>query len=271
MATTKSPIHRDEIDLVELLGVILRWRKAIIITVLSITVLTVLALSIKEHYRFNPKYFGEVKQDVLFATNNFYDKKTDLNKYKKFITTVLFPASINTPKFEINVSSGSNLYYLFETENDMNLFTNRYNTFSDTLYGLLVSRNNLSSVLVENCKMLFSKNIQFTGPKDISLFFDDTSDIKKCKEYNHYINVAQDHFTYAFGNTIEIGDTYMDFLSNFMNSSPELNKINISFNIKKVIKYSIVAFMVSIILGIFFAFILEFWSVNKKRIFGYLK
>ncbi len=280
MEPTKKVNGNDEIDLVELLGVVLKWRRPIIAIVIAITILAVTGLSINEHYRFSPKYFGEVKQDVFFATNNFFNKKTDLNKYKKFITTLLFPASINTPKFEVNVSDGSNLYYLFETEKGKELFMNKYNMFTETMYNLLKSKNNVSGLLAENCKKFFSTT-QFGSPKDISLFFDDINDIKKCNEYNYYNSLVQDRFAYASEATIAIGDTYMDFLSDFMDSHPELNKINaiqdsrnsinINFNVKKVIKYTAVAFIISIILGIFSAFILEFWSVNKKRINGYLK
>lgn len=281
MEDKKRPHKNDEIDIVEILGVILKWRRSFFITIISITVLTVLTLSIKEHYRFNPKYFAEVKMDVFFATNNFFDKKSDLNKYKKFVTTLLFPASINTPKFEINTNNNSNLYYLFETEEDMNNFISRYNVFSDTLYELLLSRNSLNSLLVENCKMFFTKSSQFSTPKDISFFFDNEGDIKKCKEYNYYVNFIQDRFTYVFSTPIELGDTYMDFLARFIEGQHDLNKItpiqdsknkiNINFNIKKIIKYTMVAFIVSIFLGVIFTFILEFWFQNKKRITGYLK
>jgi len=282
-----NPSSNDEMDIIEVLGIVLRWRKVVISIVLVATVSTAIVLSIKNCCQFSPKYFGEVKQDSLFVSNAFFDKNTDQDKYKKFIKALLFTANVNVPKFEIrifksddNSDDNSTVFYLFESEKDRDNFMSRYNIFLNDLHELQMSRDNISGTLVENCRKFFSTT-QFGSPKDLHFFFKDASDIKKCTEYNYYHDLIQDRFAYASEANTIITETYLDFLSRFIKNDFELskmttiqsrgNKTNVKFNIKKIVKYSIVTFLFSLMSGIVCAFILEFWSINKKRILEYLK
>jgi len=279
MEPTKKINGRDELDLVELIGIPLKWRKVVITIVISITLVTLVGCFVVAYYRsrtnlsakFAPKYIGEVKKDALYSSFNFFNHQQIVNNYQVFLVNLLFVPA----KFEISFSDSDAYmtHYLFENQKDMEDFVVKYNKVIDLLDSLLESRNKLSGTLLEGCNRL-------------ATLTDKTSSLstKKCDEYNYYNTVVGNRFTYATGIKTDVSSAYADFLASFMENT-KLNKINQvdvgvyrqknqttnHINIKKIMKYSLIAMIASVIIGIFSAFILEFWVTNRERIKGYLE
>ena len=281
----------DEIDLIELIGVVLKWRKVVICFVVIATTLVAAGYLIKELRKHlitpKPKYFAEVKKDILYSSYTFfsYDQRFgNIKTYKEILGPLLFPLEIASVNFDVVNSSTDDytVYYLFGDKKSMNSFVPKYNEMVDLLDKYKKSRDMLSGFLLESCNKFFSTTT-FASPKDLKLFFDDTKDIHKCNQYNYYSNLVSEKLSYAFGTAITMANnSYISFLSDLMkNNSVELtnihqigrtiNRHNKPFNIKKFIKIVAIATVLSIFMSVLITFLLEFWSINKKRLKEFLK
>ena len=288
----KQLIKDDEIDLVELLGVLIKHRKFIIYFVIIATFLGALFLFFKEHRNsitveksYKLENSMSTNKDAVFSTFLFLKKGLDQENYNKFLSSILFPSKVDAPDFEIvNKRGYINVIYLFHDEESSNLFMEKYNALVDNMGKLVSYRTKLSEEAFSNCRQ-FNSIKGNSIDKDIFLFFKNTEDMKYCNLFNYYYTLIQSKITYALDNST-VPEAYIPFIMDFMKDGvdgslltatlrTEKNKEDIkitaksNFSKKKVIKYTFLIMVLSGLFSVFIVFVIEFWQNNKSRLNNY--
>lgn len=288
----KQLIKDDEIDLVELLGVLIKHRKFIIYFVIIATFLGALFLFFKEHRNsitveksYKLENSMSTNKDAVFSTFLFLKKGLDQENYNKFLSSILFPSKVDAPDFEIvNKRGYINVIYLFHDEESSNLFMEKYNALVDNMGKLVSYRTKLSEEAFSNCRQ-FNSIKGNSIDKDMFLFFKNTEDMKYCNLFNYYYTLIQSKITYALDNST-VPEAYIPFIMDFMKDGvdgslltatlrTEKNKEDIkitaksNFSKKKVIKYTFLIMVLSGLFSVFIVFVIEFWQNNKSRLNNY--
>ncbi|MCX6111771.1 MAG: hypothetical protein NTY22_00570 [Proteobacteria bacterium] len=306
MTPDKKMVQDYELDLVALLGVIIKRRKFIIYFVMLLTFISILflcfrerrnAITIEKTYKLENSVSTD--KDAILATymvlkkgkdneiQGEKEKEKEKQEYKKFLRMILFPSKIDTPDFEIlNKKNQVASTYLFNTEAEAKNFMNRYNSFVNLLGKIGEYKVKLSDEAFSNCRQ-FDNSIKGTIlQRNLFLFFRNPEDIKICNLFNYYYAEVQNKITYASTDNTTISEASIPFIIDFINGEPEkskliptirtgedINEIKIkmksNFNVRKIIKYSISALVMFGILSIFMVFLMEFWKNNKTRLSKY--
>lgn len=288
----KQIIKEDEIDLVELLGVLIKHRKFIIYFVLITTFLGALLLVFKEHRNsltveksYKLENSMSTNKDAVLSTFLFLKKGLDQENYNKFLGSILFPSKVDAPDFEIIDKRGYvDVIYLFHNEENARLFMTKYNDLVHNIGKLVSYGTKLSEEAFSNCRQ-FNTIKGNSIDKDMFLFFKNTEDMKYCNLFNYYYTLIQSKITYALDNST-VPEAYIPFIMDFMKDGiedslltatlrTEKNKEEIkitaksNFNKKKVFKYTFLIMVLSGIFSIFIVFVIEFWQNNKNRLNNY--
>jgi hypothetical protein len=306
MAVDKKLPQNDEIDLVDLLGVVIKHRRFIFWFVVVTTFVGALFLGFREYrktitvgkmYKLDSAISTDTSEDgykledslstdkdTMLVTYMFLKKGVEKGSYSSFLSSVLYPTAIGVPSFEI-INNLSGATYLFRNETDLKNFMNQYNTFVDILGKASESRQKLSDEAFSKCKQ-FNLNSANTSAKDLLVWFKSSDDMKYCSLYYYYSSLAQARIAYALD--MAVHDSYMPFLIDFIGGDAQKiklvtstktkeikDKIKIApkadFNKKKVLKYSVLVLILTVILSFFLVFVLEFWTNNRSKLDRYWK
>jgi len=287
--TNRKPVQEEEIDLVDLLGVIIKRRCFIVWFIIGFTLVTSSLVLFREHKRsaissvskFTASDVLTVKDDTILASYIFLNKSDKQEEYKTFLKTLLFPTVIDVPVFEVQRGDKFAVNYLFLSPEDAKNFSSKYNGFIDELLKLKEYRGNMSELATASCDQFYnSRPVGFL--KETEAFFDSARDIKNCNGYNYYASLIQAQVRYTTGAVPDsyyfsfIIDTVKDAehaklksVNNDSESADIGKKAKSTINVKRVIKYSVLLFIFSGMLAFTLAFVLEFWGKNKKRLSTY--
>lgn len=280
--------NEEEIDLVDLIGVVLKRRKFIILFILIFTVLGSLLVAGREFKRatsiqqmsFKATDIFGAKKDTALATYVFMKKDTDMDKYKEFLGGLLFPGFINVPSFQIEKQENGFVNYLFEDKTSAQDFYSRYNSFVDSVTRMSVYARAMDPVSFGACRQYCSGKIPFGS--ELGTLFENKNDIRNCNAYYHYYSLLGGNIKYATGSNVD--DSYYGYILGFLNDNTDSIRLKRSgdidakelivenkkeINTRKIIKYSVLIFIVSIMLAFVLAFVLEFWLKNKTRLKTY--
>jgi hypothetical protein len=295
--------NNDEIDLIELLGVLIKWRRVLITFVVLLTVLSSIVIILKEHSRYQRaiKTVGShLNMSKGTGVGSFlYVKKSPLNsiykfllikdsnvtikaEYETFVSRLLFPVDSEKPVFNTVVSAedANDISYIFANDNDMYKFRTTYMQTIGLLKKLLSAKEEMSEPQFAQCTYNSTKQNE---QKD-----------RACFNYLYIQNVLMDRISYAAGALINMNMVFLDVISTAQSkfnedsvkivkkelSAPDKNKILAAavkeetghgLDRSKIIKYVFIVFILSVFMGVFLAFILEFWVKNRGRISEYLK
>ena len=288
MCQDHDHVHEEEIDLIDLLGVIIKRRKFIVWFVVCFTVLTSLLVFFKEYRhsalvsktKFTASDIMITDNDAVMATYRFLNKADKQDGYKDFVNMLLFPTATDTPAFEIQKGEGSSFGYLFLSSKDAQRFAVKYNSFVDSLVKIKEYGKKMSEGTFASCKQIYGNKLTGSA-RDLSMMIGSEADVRNCNIFNYYYGLVQGQTRYVTGNSLE--DYFYPFIIDII-KEPSLSKLKLadpkdikgieskaksSFNSKKVIKYTAILFIVSVLLAFALAYVLEFWSKNKVRLSGY--
>jgi len=278
--------HEDEIDIVDLLGVVIKRRKFITWFVVCFTVLTFMVVLLKE-YRNSAVYLehglaaGSIlttQNDAVLASYIFLNRSYKQDGYKSFLQSLLFPEVADAPSFETQRLKGLGANYLFLSTEGAKIFLDKYNAFIDEVINLDSYHKSMSEDIRANCTRF--KNTPINSASELKLFLSNSKDATNCNLFYSYFELIQSRLKYT-SNSVDdyyfpfiyatIKDSKVSKLRTVDPSSSTDIKVKMSqiFNFKKVIKYSIMLFILSIIIALASAFVFEFWNKNKTRISGY--
>lgn len=280
--------HEQEVDIVDLLGVVIKRRKFIIWFIVCFTVVASMMVLVTEYKRsavslkgnFNASDTLTTKNDSILAIYMLLDKSYKEGVYKAFLSSLLFPAVLDAPTFAVSITSGTNVNYFFLSPDEAKRFSDRYNEFVDVLLKLKSYENSMSDEVRANCAHLYrSRTAEFAKASDV--FFNNPKDASNCNLYNYYYGTIQSKIRYAINNNVE--DYYFYFVTGMVKdaetsklkpiSAKDVANVKVKaqkdFKVKKVIKYSVLLFVFSILTAFIMAFVIEFWIKNKKRVLGY--
>jgi len=296
----------DVIDIIDLLGVVIKHRRFMAIFVVLFTLLGTGAAIVYKfdsifvpEEKYDPRYTVVVAKDPVFASYVFLkrpqgtqDSKNalsrsllstanDIEMYKKSIGALLFPSLLDVPEFGVRNIKGFTVNYFFLKAKDSEIFTARYNAFVDTLNKFREYGAKMNESLYSSCRQFYNSRPGQT--KEISAFFDNLNDVKICNAYNYYMSVINNRLSYA----VEVAptDVYTFFISDFVNDLEKCKAAPISAvasgdvkiklkeaqNVKRIIKYAALMFILSGVFSVLFAFVIEFWSNNRKKLSIYWK
>jgi hypothetical protein len=281
--------HEEEIDLVDLLGVIIKRRKFIVWFIVGFTVLTSTIFFLREYRKTtaflkNSSTISDVfttKNDTLLASYIFLNKSDKREGYKAFVNLLLFPAAVDAPAFEIQRGNGLAVSYLFTSSDEAKQFSEKFNELVDQLLKLKAYESSMSEDVRAGCVQIY-KHRAADSTKAPTAFFSNPKDASNCSIYSYYFGVIQDKLKYVTGSDI-VSDYYFSFISSAVkdaslskvkhidreNLSTLVSKNTADLNVKKAIKYPVILFIVSVMVAFVMAFVFEFWAKNKKRISGY--
>jgi len=279
--------HEEEIDLVDLLGVIIKRRRLIVWFIICFTVFTSALIFLKEYKSsavslkrsFAASNTLTTQNDTVLASYIFLSKSDKQDGYKTFVSSLLFPAIVDAPTFEIQRSTGLSVNYLFISAGETKRFLDKYNGFVDELLKLNLYKNNMSEEVSASCAQF--KSTTTDSLNLVKTLFSNSKNIVNCNLYYAYFGLIQGKLKYATGSNVD--DYYYPFISSSVKDAKtsklkpvadkEFAEIKTeakrNFNTKKVIKYSAVSFILSVIFSLVIAFVFEFWTNNRKRISGY--
>jgi hypothetical protein len=295
--------HNDnEIDIIELIGVIIKWRKVLIIFVATVTVFAGIVIGFKNYNKYekavkemeselganrNGGKAGvvEVRKDPLNYIFKFVFKpnenKTD---YDTFVSRLLFPEDMEKPVFDVagSVKAGG-FKYTFVDNSGAEIFKARYLELISTLKRLVGAKEGMTNAQFAQCLYILSR--QTTGNAVYP---------KNCADYIYFQTYISDKISYAINAStpVIITTLFLEVVSkattalgdNGVISGPEIltsaEKKNLAVfmvgdkgvqNIKKmgILKPVALVFVLSIFFAVFLAFVLEFWVKNKDRIRKY--
>jgi hypothetical protein len=280
--------HEEEIDIVDLLGVIIKRRKFIIWFVVCFTIFASLLVFFRGYKKsivslrsgFTASDILTTQNDTILASYIFLNKSDKQEGYQAFVNSLLFPAVVDAPTFEIQRGENFDVNYLFVSPDEAKRFLDRYNEFIDELVKLKTFQNGMSEDVNASCIQLYRGKTVDTG-KGMSAFFSNSKDASNCNAYNYYYALIQGKLKYVTGRNVD--DYYFPFVSSAVKDAKVSKlkpandkeakdvkiKVKRNFNVKKVAKYSILLFIFSIMVALVMAFVIEFWANNKKRISGY--
>jgi len=281
--------HEEEIDLVDILGVIIKRRKFIVWFIVCFTILTSILVFLMEYKKsaislksnFTARETLTTQNDLVLASYIFLNKSDKQERYHAFLSSLLFPAVVDAPTFEVQKGESLNVDYLFVSSAEAKRFSDRYNEFVDQLVKLKTAQNSMSEGVRASCSQFKSTTIDSTnGAKN---FFSNSNDAANCNLYYAYFGLIHGRLKYVMGSDIE--GYYFPFICDAIKDAKisklkpadaeEVNDIKIkakrNFNMKKVIKHSALFFVFSIVAAFIMAFAFEFWTKNKDRFSGYLR
>ncbi|MEI6093375.1 MAG: Wzz/FepE/Etk N-terminal domain-containing protein [bacterium] len=291
----KELIQNDEIDLVELFGVLIKRRKFMIYFILIATFIGSLLLLFMEYRHsvlveknYKLENSMSANRDAVFASYMFVKKGLEKDHYNKFLSSILFPSTVDAPDFEIVDKKGYvDVIYLFHDEESSKLFMNKYNALVYTMGKLVNYGASLDEKSFSNCRQFNTMSVGNID-KEISMLFKNSEEIKNCNMFNYYYAMIQSKITYALDSTTvtTVPEAYIPFITDFMKSGVEKsllkttlkteenkNDIKITaksnFSKKKVFKYTFLIFILSGIISIFIVFVFEFLHNNKSRLSKY--
>ncbi|MFH1222986.1 MAG: hypothetical protein V1647_01415 [Pseudomonadota bacterium] len=302
--------HRDEdvIDIIDLIGVVVKRRKFIIKLTLVLTLLAVVLFCAREYLNsrgvernFSPDNALFVQRDPLLATYLFFVKPPDnsgvyknfesnsmkpspdlLSGYKKFLGLLLYPSLMDMPDFEVRKLDVLSVDYLFLNAKDQADFTDKYNSFVGLFMKLGNSISKMDESLYSSCKQFFG--MTRTDPdKKWSNFFYNAEQVRTCNTYNYYLSLVGNKIAYA---VVAPSEAYIFFICDFVKTPNEVLvkpfdgsknskeiklKSKNSYNIRKIVKYSFLSFVLATMFSVFMAFVADFWKRNKAKLKFYWK
>lgn len=280
---TENAFHEEEIDLVDLLGVVIKRRRFVVLFIILFTFITSSIIFLREYSKsgaeekvYNFEYALSSEIDLLYLNYMFVKKGDEPEKYKSFLEGFLYPASIDKKNFNVVIKNlNTKVVYVFSDKESMNDFLYRYNLQLSNLKKLHISVLEMSDETISVCQNLISTRSPLG--KDVASLFRTYNDWTNCNIFNYYFSSFQGFVKEAINVNISFA-TYIPFLSSIksLNTSSlktydkELKKKQeSSLNKRKLVKYSILLFILSIMISLVSVFIMEFWDKNKDRLKKY--
>lgn len=299
----KNECYQDEIDLVDLLGVIIKRRKFLFSIFLVLFFISSLLMFIKESNFVKNENSKLLETNICLECEYKYVISID-NDYLNYIYNVMnvdYATSINSPKFAFETSytdflnkflfpesfekidflvkdTDENKYFFFNDEDLMNNFIKKYENTNKKLMSSSFYKNKMSDYESVVCvdKML-SKDEFYKPTYNCKMFFYNYNLLKS--EFSKAVqrNIVPSVFSY--NNILDNATFYkinMLEIEAAIKEIKELNQKNIDenmlkFNVSKFIKYIIIVFILSFIMSIFMVYIYEFYQTNKDRLKEFTK
>ena len=281
----------DEIDVVDLIGVLIKRRAFIIWFIVIATGVCSSFFVAREFKRsFGPEriFASEVaassSRDSIFTSYSFIKRKFDAEGYKSFLNVLLFPADATPPSFEVQFAPNGGVDYFFNDAQSLVEFSKRYKSFSDNIKKMADTRATMDEDVYASCRQLYltrSMNIQI---KDL---FPGEQDLKACNLFNYYFGIVQGKLLNTLvGTSTTVGEPYLNFIVDYASSNKEgialieggaqkdsktTFKFKYHFNKGKVVKYTLLAFILSTMLAAISVYVIEFFKNNRTRIAKYWK
>jgi len=281
--------HTDEIDLIDLLGVLIKRRSFIIWFIVLFTFVITSAIIVKEYVRtsgskkvYTAELAVSVTKDPVYASYSYFKKTNDLDGYKKALTSVLMPSGTESINFELQLNGSGGVDYFFDKKDELDLFVKRYTSLMDSMNGLYSNYIAMKPETFASCRQLYVSRASNISVKDL---FNTPDELKYCNLFNYYFNIVQGKFIYSIEN-LKADESYVAFITDYIASnqkdfrlvsSDSLENRDVKlelkhhFNKKKVVKYSVLVFILSVMLAFTATYIIEFWSNNKTRLRKYWK
>jgi hypothetical protein len=276
-------IIKEEIDLIDLLGVFIKRRVFIISFILIFTLIASSLVFLKEYLKTNKEkninsseYVLTNDEDYAFSTYMFVKRNAEKEEYKDFLKQVFYPSNINVPDFDLIINNKlTKVFYIFKDQESMNSFNYKYKNFIFNISKMKINISNMPDDAISICSQLI--NSRSFSSVDVSSLFNSPKDWKNCNKFNYYFSNISNLIKKATNEDISF-NTYVPFLLSFSNFNDAYLKINnedlklnnnCSLNKTKLIKYFLMLFVLSIFLSVVIAFLLEFWENNKNRLKKY--
>lgn len=295
--------NSDEIDLVDVLGVLIRRRIFLIFSFIILFLISSALMFYKEKSLVNNgnlklqnqtvcvrcgyDYVVSIENDVLFYIYNILgiDYAKSINNpnfvfeidFNNFVQNFIFSDSPVKLDF-ISSTIDSKTFVFFKDEILKNNFLEKYKDFTLILNKALIYRNNLKDLMDYEClDKLNNKDLMFRPSSS-------------CSNYFYYYSFFMNKFSFA----VRRNYAPSAFVFNSILQNINLIKINeedkllvfekikeakaieyelnaIKFDISKFIKYLVIMFILSSIISVFTAYIYEFYITNKDRLRAYFK
>ena len=280
---------KDEIDLIDLLGVLIKRRSFIIWFIVLFTFVTTSVIFVKEYIKtsgskkiYTSEFAVSVSNDPIYVSYSYLKKNSDLEDYKKTLSSILFPAGSTPVNFEIQVQDDGSIDYFFDSKQDLDSFVKTYSSMMDNISNMYLYNKAMKPEIFASCRQLYVSRASNISVKDL---FNDSEELRFCNLFNYYLNIVQGKFTYSIEN-LKMDDSFISFITDYMdknhkdyrlvsNDIQEDRKLKLElkrqFNKKKVLKYTILLFILSVMLSFASAYLIEFWTNNKSRLKKYWK